>query len=78
MLSSNMGPSFNVYRSQLLSEISVNMYFEIIAQPFHDVINFEIFIQPTLAAMADRAERRGREKNEKHDNLRTKRALYAK
>ena len=50
-----MWPSFKV-RSQQLSEISINMYFEILAKALYDVMNFESFLQTILPAMADRAE----------------------
>ena len=50
-----MWQSFKI-RSQLLSEISINMYFEILAKTLYDVMNFESFLQTILPAMADRAE----------------------
>ena len=44
------------FRSQLLLEISINMYSKILAKTLYDVMNFENFLQTILPAMADRAE----------------------
>jgi len=41
-------------------------------------MNFGKYFQSTLPAMADRAKKRGRRKDKKHDNLRTKRAFDMK
>ena len=57
-------PSLNI-RSQLLSKISNNMYFETPAYTLYDVMKFECYLQSTPPAMADRAEMRGRRKYKK-------------
>ena len=56
-----MCPSFNI-RPYLHSEISINMWFEILVYPFHDVMTFANHFHSTPPVMADREKMRAKRK----------------